>query len=144
MISAAGQAVDPVTPRRVGEFLQNGGYMGKVEKAESACRVCSTSEGKNFNVYFHPPSGDDTAAATNIQIVSTFRLGKDEFDPILRICNTFNREFRFAKASVSDDAIYFQMDLGCVDGASIVSLGKFFVTYRQLLSQFLAKVQTPS
>jgi len=139
-ISAAGQAVDPVTPRRVAEFLQNAGHVGKIEKSDITCRVHSNSGGNDFFVYFDPPSGDETAEATTIKIESTFRLGKDEFEPFLRICNQFNGEFRFGKASVTQEGIFFQMDFPCIDGASIVSLGNYLATYRELLHVFLDKL----
>ncbi len=125
---SASQAIDPgnqpITVNRIASLLQEMGYRGKVTHGENWCWVESSANGVAFNIYaFSDQLADPDSEGRSIQFDGGWG-GLSAYDArrLLMVCNRFNHDWRYAKATVVVDkdrhSLTVKLDHHCPNGLS--------------------------
>ena len=104
--AAADEAyAQPVTLNRIALLMREMGYKGKVTEGEDWCWVESATNGTKFNIYaFSDQLLDPDSEARSIQFDGGWGgLSSMDARRFVMLCNRFNHDWRYAKATVSAD-----------------------------------------
>lgn len=95
----------PVTLNRIALLMQEMGYRGKVTEGEDWCWVESATNGTKFNIYaFSDQLSDPDSEARSIQFDGGWGgLSSLDARRFVMLCNRFNHDWRYAKATISAD-----------------------------------------
>ena len=111
-----------ITVSRIGSLMQEMGYRGKVIIGEEWCWVESATNGTKFSIYgFSEAMSDPESEARSIQFDGGWG-GLSSYDArrFLMVCNRFNHDWRYAKASVATDhdrySLSVKLDHHCPNG----------------------------
>jgi hypothetical protein len=124
-----------LAPANIAKFLQEAGYMGKLETAGKSIYVLSGAEGWNFSVRFFnetPEAADQKCDA--LQFWAYWPI-KDEVEDLIKtVANDFNGEIRYGTAFVraTDGKIWGEITLDHLAPDGIPS-----ETFLRLLSIFV-------
>jgi len=112
----------PVTVNRTARLMQEMGYRGKVVIGDDWCWVDSATNGNRFNIYLYSDQrADPESNARSMQFDGGWG-GLSPYDArrYLTICNRFNHDWRYARATVATDqdsyALSVKLDHYCPDG----------------------------
>ena len=123
----------PSSLERIAHILQEAGYKAKISGDESFRFILSGADGWNFKITFH----DDAPAGTEIrqesfQFSSGWTIQVEDLVKISEAANTFNRQYRYAKAFVggNEGYVYTEVEMShfCYDGVS----DDAFISYLEL------------
>ena len=95
----------PLTINRIAFLMQEMGYRGKVVEGEEMCWVESATNGNRFNIYsFCDDRSNPDSAARSIQFDGGWGgLSSHDARRFLMVCNRYNHDWRYAKATVAAD-----------------------------------------
>ncbi len=95
----------PLTISRIASLMQEMGYRGKVIEGEESCWVESATNGTRFHIYsFCDDKSDPDSPARSIQFDGGWGgLSSHDARRFLMICNRYNHDWRYAKATVAAD-----------------------------------------
>jgi hypothetical protein len=95
----------PVTLNRIALLMQEMGYRGKIAEGEDWCWVESATNGTKFNIYaFSDQLSDPDSEARSIQFDGGWGgLSSLDARRFVMLCNRFNHDWRYAKATISAD-----------------------------------------
>lgn len=95
----------PVTLNRIARLMQEMGYRGKIAEGEDWCWVESATNGTKFNIYaFSDQLSDPDSEARSIQFDGGWGgLSSLDARRFVMLCNRFNHDWRYAKATISAD-----------------------------------------
>lgn len=111
-----------ITVNRIAVLLQDMGYRGKVVHGEDWCWAESSTNGVAFSIYaFSDQLADPDSEARSIQFDGGWG-GLSAYDArrLLMVCNRFNHDWRYAKATVVVDkdrhSLTVKLDHHCPNG----------------------------
>ena len=103
--SANDVVAQPISVNRIAALMQEMGYRGKVVNRDDWCWVESATNGNRFNVYsYSDDRADPDGAARSIQFDGGWTgLSSHDARRFLMVCNRYNHDWRYAKATVAAD-----------------------------------------
>lgn len=114
--------IQPITVNRIALLMQDMGYRGKVVHGDDWCWAESATNGNKFSIYaFSDQLADPESEARSIQFDGGWG-GLSSYDArrFLMVCNRFNHDWRYAKATVSTDhdrySLSVKLDHYCPNG----------------------------
>jgi hypothetical protein len=115
-------ANQPITVNRIALLMQEMGFRGKVVHGDDWCWAESATSGIKFNIYAYSDQlADPNGEARSIQFQGGWG-GLSSYDArrFLMVCNRFNHDWRYAKASVATDhdrySLSVKLDHHCPNG----------------------------
>ena len=112
----------PITVNRIALLMQGMGYRGKIVHGEDWCWAESSTNGVIFSVYaFSDQLSDPDSEARSIQFDGGWG-GLSAYDArrLLLVCNRFNHDWRYAKATVAinkdQHSLSVKLDHHCPNG----------------------------
>ncbi len=112
----------PITVNRIALLMQEMGFRGKVVHGEDWCWAESATNGIKFIIYAYSDQlADPNGEARSIQFDGGWG-GLSSFDArrFVRVCNRFNHDWRYAKATVATDhdrySLSVKLDHYCLNG----------------------------
>lgn len=120
----AADEAQPLTVTRIAALMQAMGYRGRVIEGDDWCWAESAANGVIFSIYaFSDNLADPDSAARSLQFDGGWG-GLSAYDArrLILVCNHFNHDWRFAKATVAMDkdqhCLNVKMDHVCPNGLS--------------------------
>lgn len=113
----------PVTPARIAQLLQAGGYKGQIIERDNGSCIESSAEGWKFRViFYYDHSSDTNPHPTSLMLTAGWALDPDDAAIITKAANIFNMRFRYLKAYVVSEEEYTyteaEMSHYCPNGMS--------------------------
>lgn len=113
----------PVSPERIAQLLQVGGYKGQIIERDNGSFIESSAEGWKFRViFFYDRSSNSNPHPTSLMLTAGWALDHDDTEIITKAANIFNMKFRYLKAYVVSDEEYTyteaEMSHYCPNGMS--------------------------
>ena len=119
---ALGPQSQAITVNRIALLMQDMGYRGKVVHGDDWCWAESATNGNKFSIYaFSDQLADPNSEARSIQFDGGWG-GLSSYDArrFLMVCNRFNHDWRYAKATVATDhdrySLSVKLDHYCPNG----------------------------
>lgn len=129
--------MDAISARRVAALLQDQGFKGKVEELNGHSIIRSSSDGVNYSIFLYPANKDENSVAESIQFTVSWNVEDSKADGIAAKCSSFNKDFRYAKASSDPGHVSLEWDVLCPEGATDTLLTRWLNLWRGLVPGFL-------
>ena len=140
----------PVTLNRIALLIQEMGYRGKVAEGEDWCWVESATNGTKFNIYaFSDQRSDPDSEARSIQFDGGWGgLSSLDARRFVMLCNRFNHDWRYAKATISADgdrySLIVKLDHYCPIGLTDAEFYAVADMYIRLIEDMAKRAFAPS